>query len=180
MVDNIEGLYFDWLISFVYDDRLYVNLSYRRLLETLYITPFSYTIPLDDNRYQDGISLRYRFGLENYIFENEVSSSLDYKPCSILEMMIALSLRIEEHIMGDPDIGDRTSQWFWGMIASLGLNSMTDANFDIIAVNDILKKFVERRYLPDGEGGLFTIDSPPTDLRNVEIWYQANWFLNAL
>lgn len=179
MVENIQGLYFDWIVSFVYDDRGFVNLSYRKLLETLDLTTFRVTMPMDSNRYQDGIALRYRFGLENYIPNEEIEESLAGE-CSMLEMMVALSIRIEDHIMGDADIGDRTARWFWDMIASLGLSDMTDSNFDLFKVHDILNNFMERRYLPNGRGGLFELKNPPEDLRNVEIWYQANWYLNEL
>ena len=41
-------------------------------------------------------------------------------------MMIALAIRCEEHIMDDPDAGDRTGQWFWSMLVSLGLGSMDE------------------------------------------------------
>lgn len=50
-----------------------------------------------------------------------IASYLDNRPCSVLEMIIALAIRLEEHIMDDPDIGNRTGQWFWDMIVSLGL-----------------------------------------------------------
>ena len=42
-----------------------------------------------------------------------ISAYLDNKTCSVLEMMIALAIRCEEHIMDDPDVGNRTGQWFW-------------------------------------------------------------------
>ena len=77
-------------------------------------------IPMDGNRAEDGIDLRYRFGHEQHYSDAMVASFLDDRPCSVLEMMIALSIRCEEHIMDDPDVGNRTGQWFWSMIASLG------------------------------------------------------------
>lgn len=68
-MDNLEGLYFDWMLSFVYDDHYFKNLSYRRLLEYLDLREFYYILPMDDNRAHDGISLRYRFGQEKGIDE---------------------------------------------------------------------------------------------------------------
>ena len=83
--------------------------------------------------------------------------------------------------MDDPDIGDRTGQWFWSMIENLGLSDMDDAEYDELYVHRIVKRFLDRGYKKNGEGGLFTIHhSAGRDLRNVEIWYQMCWYLDEL
>ena len=82
--------------------------------------------------------------------------------------------------MDDPEIGNRTGQWFWGMLVSLGLGSMSDARFDPVAVDDILGRFLDHDYSPDGRGGLFTVREPRFDMRSVEIWYQMNCYLNEI
>ena len=102
----------------------------------------------------------------------------DYE-CSVLEMMVALSIKCED-IMGDDRFGDRTGQWFWGMIVNLGLGSMTDDRFDELYAEDVINIFLDRRYDPDGKGGLFRIKHCRQDLRNVEIWYQMCWYLDTL
>ena len=81
--------------------------------------------------------------------------------------------------MYDIDIGDRTSVWFWNMIDNLGLSDMSDAHFNQPYVDDVIFRFLNRDYLPNGQGGLFTINNCSEDLRNVEIWYQLCWYLNA-
>jgi hypothetical protein len=95
-------------------------------------------------------------------------------------MLIALANRCEEHIMDDPDIGNRTGEWFWNMIENLDLISMTDIRFDRLHVEDVMRRFLNRQYDPDGRGGLFTIDNCRHDLRNVESWYQMCWHLAGL
>ena len=80
--------------------------------------------------------------------------------------------------MDDPDIGDRTAEWFWIMLSNLGLRDMSDNNFDKEKVHDILDRFIRRRYKPNGEGGLFIIDNCRYDLTTIEIWYQMMWFLD--
>jgi hypothetical protein len=135
---------------------------------------------MDANRYEDGIDLRYRFGYAENIGSTLIADYLDDRPCSVLEMLIALSIRLEEHIMNDPAIGDRTGQWFWNMIANLGLGSMDDAKFDRKCAEDIIQRFLNRDYERDGKGGLFTIEHCKEDLRNVEIWYQACWYLDRV
>lgn len=97
-------------------------------------------------------------------------SYLDNRPCSVLEMLIALAFRCEEHIMTDPDIGNRMGQWFWNMIVSLGLGSMSDSRFDAAYTDDVISRFMNRKYKRNGEGGLFTVERCKYDMRTVEIW----------
>lgn len=176
--DELLNRYFDWMYQLVVDDRY--SKSYRKLFVRLHDTEFTYTIPMDGNRAEDGIDLRYRFGREQHYNDHMIASFLDNRPCSVLEMMIALSIRCEEHIMDDPDIGDRTGQWFWAMIASLGLGSMYDARFDRDRVDDILARFLERDYARNGEGGLFTVNLCRQDMRSIEIWYQMACYLKEI
>lgn len=82
--------------------------------------------------------------------------------------------------MDDPRKGDRTQQWFWGMVNSLGLGSMRDDIFDRGFVDYTINRFLNRDYEPNGKGGLFTIRNCDRDLRTVEIWYQLNWYLDTI
>ena len=66
------------------------------------------------------------------------------------------------------------------MIVNLGLGSMTDNRYEAYVVDDILDRFLDREYEPDGKGGLFTIRGCKHDLRKVEIWYQTCWYLNTI
>lgn len=109
-----------------------------------------------------------------------IASYLDNRPCSVLEMLIALAFRCEEHIMTDPDIGNRMGQWFWNMIVSLGLGSMSDSRFDAAYTDDVISRFMNRKYKRNGEGGLFTVERCKYDMRTVEIWWQMNWYLDSI
>ena len=82
--------------------------------------------------------------------------------------------------MDNPRKGNRTKQWFWGMINSLGLGGMDDSNFDKDYVAKVVNVFLERRYEPNGRGGLFTIRNCKDDLRDVEIWCQLCWYLDTI
>lgn len=145
----------------------------------LHETEFVFTIPMDDNRAVDGIDLRYRFGDECSFPGPMIASLLDDSPCSVLEMMVALAVRCEEHIMDDPDIGNRTGKWFWGMIRNLGLDGMNDFRFDCRYVDDVLYRLLERRYGRNGDGGLFTVNNG-RDMRQTDIWYQMNYYLDGI
>ena len=177
---EIREAYFHWMVGLVCSDGVRGGVTYHKLLRHLDETVFYALFPMDENRIGDGIELRYRFGYEKGIDSRIVASELDISECSILEMMIALSLRMEETIMSDPDIGDRIGQWFWEMIVSLGLGTEYDGRYKERKVDDILRRFLDREYEENGSGGLFTIDSPRKDMTKVEIWYQMNWYLNTV
>lgn len=176
--NDIKNAYFEWMEDLVCGKRYSKVVSYDKLLMYLFETDFRYSIPMDENRAKDGLDLRYRFAYEHSDIE-DAEAYLD-GPCSVLEMMIALSIRCEENIMDDPNVGDRTGQWFWGMIVNLGLGSMIDNRFDRRFVEDAVDRFLDREYDPDGKGGLFTIRHCNRDLRTVEIWYQLCWYLNSI
>lgn len=170
--------YFEWMHALVSDNRYSKSISYRKLLTYLHNTEFVYSIRKDRNRAQDGICLRDRFvDLKGYA--PYMSDYID-GPCSVLEMMVALAIRCEESLMDDPVLGDRTGQWFWGMIRSLGLGGMYDSLFDECLVRDIVTRFLNREYEPDGHGGLFTIRNAHRDMRDIEIWYQMHDYINTI
>ena len=177
---EINEDYFEWLYEGMCGNRYSKNISYRKLLEHLHNTNFRYTISNDKNRASDGIDLRYSFALSQGC-EDEPELITDYLkgPCSVFEMMVALAQRCES-VMDDPKIGDRTGQWFWGMINNLGLGGMNDNRYDEQYVNDVIDTFLDRDYKSNGKGGLFTIRNCEYDLREVEIWYQLCWYLDTI
>lgn len=179
--DIVRNEYFEWLSSLTQDSSYSNYISYKKLLMYLHNTKFRWSISKDQNRADDGIYLRYRYSLDhNYGFDPDMIIGYLDGPCSVLEMMLALAIRCEESIMDDPNFGNRTSQWFWGMITSLGLGSMTDDRFNKKVVSDKIERFLDREYEPNGKGGLFTIRHCDRDLREVEIWYQLCWYLDSI
>jgi len=177
MENELINRYFEWMYQLVCKD---VKASYRKLLGQFYDTPFHYTIAMDGNRAEDGVDLRYRFGYEHNIEGSAIAACLDNRDCSVMEMMVALAIRCEEHIMDNPDLGDRTGQWFFKMVTNLGLDEMEDEMFDNLYVSQVLERFMNREYKSNGEGGLFTVRHSRIDMRSVEIWYQAMWYLDEV
>ena len=174
--DKIRSDYFEWMYDLMCEGRFAKSITYRQLFTFLHDVEFVYFVPHDENRADDGISLRYRYCL--YHKCEDLEYCLD-GPCSVLEMMVALAISCEG-LMDDPQIGDRTGQWFWGMIVNLGLGSMTDERFDIEYVDYVVERFLNREYEPDGKGGLFTVKDSGYDLRKVEIWYQLCWYIDSI
>ena len=176
--DQVQNAYFEWMIRLVCDGKYSRRLSWRKLFRLLHETEFIYILEMDGNRADDGTDLRYRFAYEAGYDESIVDSTLNIRPCSLLEMMVALAQRCEEHITDDPESGNRTGKWFFEMIESLGLMDMDDGHFDKIIASDILNRFMRREYRRDGRGGLFTIGDGIHDMRAADIWYQMMWYLN--
>lgn len=176
--ERLNYLYFEWICSLIGNE--YQRRSYNRLLSYLNEIPFDYIIGMDANREADGINFRYRFGYENGFDQRIIASLLDDRQCSVLEMMAALAFRCEEQIMSNAEYGDRTGQWFWSMIESLGLSGMDDLHFDKPSIDEIIDIFLHREYSRNGKGGLFTVKNPKYDMPNTEIWYQMNYYINEL
>lgn len=176
--EYVRSEYSRWMYELVCNEN-YTNLSYRKLFAHLDSIDFRYTHPLDASRCEDGINLRYRFGREADIEDGRIAYILDDRPCSVLEMMIALAIRCEESIMIDSRYGDRTGQWFWEMLVNLELGNMNDRNYDSLYVDERLDIFMDRAYDKNGDGGcLFRIENPNRDMRSADIWYQMNWYLS--
>lgn len=173
---NINEDYYVWLLSLIDGKKAQ---SYSKLLNYLYNVEFVYILPMDGNRYDDGINLRYRYGYDYNIADPIIASCLDNKSCSILEMMVALAVRIEEHIMQDPENGLDPGRWFWKMIENLGLITMNDRFFDSEYVNGVVWKFLNREYGPNGEGSLVNLPDRQYNIKSMEIWYQMMRYLSG-
>lgn len=172
MTPTAEPTYFDWLCSKVYEP---VNGkdTYSKLLKRLYDTEFVYR-PFDDDRAKDGIALRY-----SYRDQTGKNSGI-IGECNLLEMMVALVDRYENSTMANVAMGNRTGQWFWGMIASLGLGRMTDDRYDDDEVMKAINRFETNSYEANGSGGLFTLANPPGDMTKIPIIVQINYFMTEV
>lgn len=173
--NEIKKEYFEWLYKQVCGLRTPEDVSHLKICSHLHDREFTFIIPNDVNRAIDGCDLRYRFAEE--IGDRTVIDIL-YGPCSVLEMMVALAIRIEETIMYNTEYGDRTTQWFWSMMYNLGINNMSDEVYDMNVADDIIDIFLNRDYEYDGKGGLFRIRDTADDLRQFEIWTQVCWYLD--
>lgn len=184
-MNSITNKYFDWLYQIATDDMFASDIFYRRLLMELHSIPFEIRIPNDKNRAEDGLALRFRFGLEERQDFNQADLiaeriSEDIDKCTVLEMMVGLALRCEETIMDNPQIGDRSTFWFWKMVSNLHLSDMTDERFDRKYVDERIDILLDRTYGYDGDGGLFTVPNTKKNMRDVEIWIQLLMYLDTI
>ena len=167
----MDNEYFCWLTSIIAPPYC----PYNALLEALYTTAFEPIVPLDDNRACDGISLRHEYFLQTGLDILNPDCA-----CSMLEMMVALAIRLENEYMSNTAYGDRTSNWFWMMITNLGLGNMTNDKFDHELFASIMTTFMNNHYTYDGQGGLFYIKNTSEDLRVHQIWTQMMWWQNSI
>lgn len=169
-----DQLYFDWLYRkvAVLSDRN-PQRSHWLLCEQLHKTPFTWSVPNDDNRAADGLFLHEQF-------ENETGYIYEGGMCSVLEMLIALAQRASIEMDGVSNC-QGTDEWFWMMLANLDIDQYTDDSyFEADAegiVEEVVEQFLARDYSRDGEGGLFPLLHPHQDQRKVEIWYQMHAYL---
>ena len=167
----VSNKYFEYLCSMVQPKKN----NYGKLLKYLHSKEFIWVYSMDANRAFDGIELRRYFEMDEKYDRAYLTG-----PCSILEMMVGLSIRMEKDMMDNLKYGDRTSQWFWTMVSNLGLGSMTDSKFNERKAEDIIDSFLNHEYEPNGKGGLFIVDDCDDDLREEEIWTQMCWYINTL
>ena len=166
---NLEG-YYVWLLNMI----PFVRKGYGRILRILYDIPFRVTMIQDENRVGDGLSLRSRYAAEIGLPPAAREELKLSRPCSVLEVMIALALRCEEEYMTTYSDEDPVGRWVFPMISSLGLSPRTD---DRTAAG-IVEAFLNRSYRPDGRGGLFYVPGAEEDMRTLELWSQLMLWLD--
>jgi hypothetical protein len=177
VVDPIRFAYFDWLYhqSFEVND-IRSPKSYFFLCSALHEVIFKPLIPNDDNRAADGINLREAFARSLRTPSNRaiMNNLLSMGDATIFEMMTALAKRADYIVSYGPE------DWFMRFLINLNINRSSDPRWSPTFERKtaaILEVLNERRYAPNGKGGLFPLDRPRRDQREVEIWYQMQAFI---
>lgn len=168
----MDDKYFEWLLKKIEPEGL-ENFNYYELCKWLFERPFIWSIRNDANRAADGIALR-----KDYIQSGKkISQSLMSRQCSVFEMLVALSVRVDNDILGDPTVYNGHIL-FWVMIENLGLDVYDDPFFDPEAVDEILDIWLKRRFREDGSGSIFCVKNCVRNQKKIEIWFQMCDFLN--
>ena len=175
---QIRTEYFQWLCGLVGVDE--PDHSYWTLARILYRRKFYWFVDNDGNRWEDGIRMRE-------IFEDGTDytdySVIQKDDCSVLEMLIALAIRVAD-TLGSDEKGD-IQWWFWQMIENLwdsDMEELEDSELFLGSYNDYLfcqklDIWMDRRFKKSGKGGLFPLKKTKKDQRKVEIWYQMQAYL---
>lgn len=160
--------YFKWLISHVNADQAVAN-NYKPMLRLLHDREFAWIVANDDNRIEDGRDLRAEYTqASRHIFDDH--------PVSTLEVLVALSRRVEFNAGGESE------HWSWVLIENLGLDKypgqLTERQVD--QINQIIENLIFRNYKRNGLGGFFPLKYTEQDQTKVEIWYQMSAYINAM
>lgn len=173
------GDYYRWLIDICgkrFDGKLYLN-----LLTRLWSTDFYAVIPMDENRIEEALKLRYEFAHSVGMNEDDADAWISENlldECNLLEILINLASRCAFLIGTSTDDGSKVEHiWFWRMIANLGLTKYDDDHWSSRSVDEAIYILLDRKYAPNGEGGLFPIFGSERDERKVELLYQMYKYL---
>lgn len=172
--NKIESLYFKWLLDFVCTPS--EKSDYSIMLEDLFHKEFIWLVEYDENLANYGLRLREDF----YESSDTIRKMVDIYgeidgTCSVLEMLVALSISWEQ-LMSDGE-KDNTSNNFWEMLSNLHLDIYDSMSYDEEEVDEILENFLRRRYDNYGKGNIFTFKKPSANLRKTDIWMQLNQYL---
>ena len=153
---------------------------YTLLLRQLFDRNYTWEMPLDGDRETWGLTLRDKFMDEM----GALACGKENEPCSMLEMMVRLAINVEDQYSfeSDSDFYDHVSDWFWGMISSMGLYKNDDYAYDPRKTDISIDRVLNRGYRRDGKGGLFTLEvnEKHVDMRNTDIWHQAMLYQTEL
>lgn len=145
------------------------NRNYSLLMNKLHNIPFAWVMDRDRNRAGDGLSMVRR----HFPGYGRFSVSLRKRHCSVLEMLTAIAMRMDNEWVGTPG-KNRSGEFFWELIKNLKLNEFDNYSFGM-RVNDveqIVDDWMYRRIGYKGEGGIFPLDYASRDQRDIEIWSQ--------
>ncbi len=176
--DEFDG-YFLWLCDLIHADMD----RYSELCYTLHNIDFIWALELDEDRAEDGLSLRRKY--------YEQDSSEDWvmlleKPCSVLEALIGIARRTN-YILEDDTSTDMSFMYFWEFVKNLGLKrysnirlldrfgrTVSDALYDIQIICD---RWMSRNFEPDGSNSPFPLRNPSRDQRFQTINSQMNSYV---
>lgn len=161
--------YLDWLAAKIGHVRTRRSMNtYHDLLRKLSQTEFVWFVANDDNRAEDGRQLRLEWVTTQ---ETPADPAWLASGCSFLEMLIALSYRLEFQSSSGADA------WFWHLLMNIDLTAQNDRVFDEQEVEDRTHAVMFRTYERNGHGGLFPLRRSRKDQRKVEIWQQMSAYL---
>lgn len=169
----LDELYFEWLYGQIcVKKNRNPAASYWKLFEVLYKKQFVWIIANDDNRADDGKDLRYECLQANNLEPDDVDQDWLKLDCSFLELLIGMSRRLAFLTGSEP------VEWFWEMLENLDLRKYNDmVHMPLRQVENILDQVIWRTYRRNGSGGLFPLNRPREDQRDVELWYQLNAYI---
>lgn len=169
-----DELYFKWLIKRLNIPEEDTDIQHLGEidLKKLGMIPFKYTIHTDYNREFDARKLRteyYGEDLPDYISEG---------PVSVLEVLIGLSIRMCEEVLGD----DTSWNLFCLMLLNLGIYLKSRGWCHDEDIPGIVDKWLNREFNFNGVGSPFPLkrNDEGLDQRKIDIWQQLSLYLDEI
>lgn len=171
---KIKDFWSDYLEYLIITCNLYgYRNSYYNLFWTLHNIQFTYRIERDENRVEDGHDLREGYSIPNR-FSIKDHEYFYAHWVSVLEVLIALAIRVDNEIIGDP-ANPHPEIFFMEMIENLELRRhKTDQN----TIRQVVEDWLERRFDRCGFGSPFPVTDDDRDQRGLEMWDQMVSYLN--
>jgi hypothetical protein len=135
---------------------------------------FTPLVPYDENRVADAAGLRNNFQKFAGSMGPEEISDLMMPDASVLEILIALADR------ADFMVPLTIKVWFRVFLENLNLDSKPDLvmrSRSTWPIERIINVFNNRAYKSNGKGGIFPLERPTKDQRQVELWYQMGAYM---
>lgn len=182
--------YFEWLVSKVTSPAVPADAQARIVLQVLRDIRIQ-DLPMADDapRLEDGKQLRINFiddtGMSVQSYDDIADPEFGF--CTVLELLIALSIRMDD-IMRDPlDPSSSVPSCFWGMVSTMVGQPFYPCSYWTFSANtspaevvaESSMKFLGRQYGPTGHNGNIFTDMSGIDLRAIDIWAQACRFMTA-
>lgn len=172
----MDELWDDYLQYLIWRGGLQKMTKFGRLFEILHHINFEYILERDENREGDGVELRDDYSIP-YCFDVELEEAFYDQKCSVLEMLIALSIRVDNEIIGDPS-KEHPEKFFMEMIENLGLDIFKGNQYRDADVIKIVRKWIDRKFNKNGIGSPFPLRYDCRDQRKLEIWDQMNAYIS--
>ena len=164
--------YFEWLVNTVdigeHEDMLPV-LSY------LFKKDYIWYKDLDGTQAMNGVALRKKYANE---FCPEIDGDFKSKPCSVLEILVALSLAVEDDICGEPGEED-PGRWFWEWLENLGIDERcTGKGYSKDYLDQCIDDWLEGDITKNGKRSPFPVKRKGVDIRKKTLWMQCMAYVN--
>lgn len=172
----MEELWDDYLEYLIWRGGLGRMPGYSLIFETLHHMNFTCLLDRDENREDDGVELREHYEIPDG-YEVEIEEAFYARKCSVMEMMVALAIRVDDEYIGDPAEA-HPEDFFMEMIENLGLDRFRGGRYQESAVIKIVQRWLDRRFTAHGLGSPFPVLNDWRDQRNLEIWDQMNSYVN--
>ena len=189
MIIKVKKSYFNYLLSTISDHDHDAEKEYTKLCTLLFNTPYVVLNPMDANRVSDVTVLRDSWlnsiRIKDEQLRLEYAKDIEATGTSILEVLIALVLKINNQVLADPDRPELPANLFWNLIDNIVAYGSFGSKYtkaSEVLTDDIwcdfasdtmiacLNRINTRTYHPDGVGGLFPLRNPKINQRKEELW----------